>query len=539
MPEFTAKQLIKRYDNLLLGRRYWEPHWQEIADHLIPRKGNITTTSTRGEKRHKNRFSSVGTHSHEVLTANLQGTLTSRSFRWFGLGLDEEDELNEQDDVRDWLHTSSRKMWRQLNASNFHSQAHEFYTDITGFGTGMILLEEKEGRRRFNGVTFRTYPIESYVFEEDSDGIPNAVGIRLAYTAAQAIDKFGKEILPDKITMAFEEDPQKPWAFIHWIYPRRQRDKDKVDSLNMSFASAYVSMEGEKIVKEGGYNEFPAMIARWTLSAGEKYGRGPGNTALPDLKVLDKATELELNGWAKHIDPPWFMLDDGVIGKVNLKPGKGTVLRDKDALWFYEWKGRPDIGRIKLDELRATIKQTFFADQLELPQSDRMTAEEIRTRIELMQRVLGPTLGRLETEFLNQLIERLFGIMSRAGALPPVPQELLEREEGEVEVKYTGPLARSERIAEVNQVLRLVDLLTPLAQINPSVMDVLDTDESARFMATELDIPEKLTRSQDVIDEIRGARAEQQQAQQAIEAGVSQSVVTKNLAQARMADAGG
>ena len=129
--------------------------------------------------------------------------------------------------------------------------------------------------------------------------------------------------------------------------------------------------------------------------------------------------------------------------------------------------------------------------------------------------------------------------MSRAGALPPPPEELFEREEGEVEVKYTGPLARSERIAEVNRVLRLVDLLAPLAQINPSVMDVLDTDESARFMATELDIPDKLTRSQDVIDDIRGARAEQQQAQQAIEAGVSQSVVTKNLAQARMADAGG
>ena len=55
-----------------------------------------------------------------------------------------------------------------------------------------------------------------------------------------------------------------------------------------------------------------------------------------------------------------------------------------------------------------------------------MTATEVQVRYELMQRLLGPTLGRFQSEFLNPLIERVFGIMFRANAFLPAPEIFLK-----------------------------------------------------------------------------------------------------------------
>lgn len=526
-----VKRLIKRFNTLTVKRRNtWEAHWQEIGDHLIPRKSDITVRRTPGEKKQAQRFASVGIHSHEILAANLQGTLTSRAFRWFLLKLEEGDPAAEEPEVRDWLQQVSRKMWRALNASNFHSQSHEFYIDVSGFGTGGMLCEELRGPEPFNGLVFTSYPIQQYVFEEDAEGHGNGICFEINYTADQAIERFGESKLPKKIRDAAMKDPTHPWVFLHWIRPRADRKDGSPTATDMPWQSVYISVTDEKKLEESGYEEFPAFIPRWTKNAGEKYGRGPGSTALPDLKVLNKATELELQAWAKFIDPPWFMEDDGVIGKVNLNPGKGTTVRDKDAMWFYEFRGRPDIGRIKLEELRQGIKQAFFVDQLELPQSDRMTAEEIRTRVELMQRVLGPTLGRLETEFLNPLIKRVFSIMLRAGALGEVPAALRER--SVIDVQYTGPLARAERQSEINSIQRLIETLVPLAQVDPTILDIVDTDAVARFVAEQLDVDDSVLRDEAGLTEVRGARAEQQAAERSVQLGVETARADLDVARA-------
>ena len=50
MAEYTPQELISRFEQLRNARRTWEDHWQEIADHLIPRKATITVVRTPGTK---------------------------------------------------------------------------------------------------------------------------------------------------------------------------------------------------------------------------------------------------------------------------------------------------------------------------------------------------------------------------------------------------------------------------------------------------------------------------------------------------------
>jgi hypothetical protein len=140
-----------------------------------------------------------------------------------------------------------------------------------------------------------------------------------------------------------------------------------------------------------------------------------------------------------------------------------------------------------------------------------MTATEVQVRYELMQRLLGPTLGRFQSEFLNPLIERVFGIMFRADAFLPAP-ELLQGQS--IDIEYVGPLARSQRMEEAVAVERLYQLAVQLGQADPSVMDILNNDEAVRMRAELLGVPKSVLRGREEVDELRQARMEAQMMQQ-------------------------
>ena len=69
----------------------------------------------------------------------------------------------------------------------------------------------------------------------------------------------------------------------------------------------------------------------------------------------------------------------------------------------------------------------FHVDQL-LSTEDKknMTATEILQKQDEKMRILGPVLGRLQSELLNPLIIRVFNIMLRQQLFLPSPEILLE-----------------------------------------------------------------------------------------------------------------
>lgn len=140
-----------------------------------------------------------------------------------------------------------------------------------------------------------------------------------------------------------------------------------------------------------------------------------------------------------------------------------------------------------------------------------MTATEVQVRYELMQRLLGPTLGRFQTEFLNPLIERVFGIMYRANALDQAPSIIGDTK---IDIEYVGPLARSQRMEEAVAIERLYQLAMNIGQIDPAIMDNIDHDEAIRMRAKLLGVPKTIMKDINDVNDIREQRAMMQQAQQ-------------------------
>ena len=525
----TYEYIKKRVDALASDRGTWEVNWQEILDYVMPRKADVVTLRTKGEKRTEVLFDSSAITANNLLAASLHGTLTSPSLPWFSIKLRDE-ELNKNRDVQLWLEDTGRKMYDTFNETNFNTEVHELYLDLCSIGTAAIFVEEANEGFNKNGIHFNTLHIAEYYIQENVNGKVDTLYRKYKLTARQAVQEFGEKNVGEKILTAAKEKPDQKFNFIHAVEPTEdyKRATGK-SSTKLPYHSCHVCEEDKMVVRTGGYNEFPYLVPRWSKATGEIFGRSPSYNALPDIKTLNKAVEIGLKAWAKAIDPPLLVQDDGVIGRVRTTPAGITVVRNDGAVKPLQIGSNWQITDLKENQLRTAIRQAFYSDQLQLQEGPQMTATEVQVRYELMQRLLGPTLGRFQSEFLNPLIERVFGIMYRAGALLPEPSVVRG---SKIDVEYVGPLARSQRMEEAVAIERLYQLAMNIAQVDPAIMDNIDHDEAVRLRGKLLGVPKTVLRGKDQVNEMRNARAEQQQMAQMAQQQQAQAQAMKTQAEA-------
>lgn len=515
-----ARELIKRHEKLENDRRaFWDPTWQDISDYMAPRKSNILREREPGRRQTDHMFDATPVKANELLAASIQGSLTSAAIRWFSLRV-RSIALKDNQDINRWLEQASAIMYDALRQSNFASEIHEAYLDLGAFGTAGIFVPEPEvsASKGFSGLRFQALPIGGYTIDEDSDGRVDTVFYPFKLTGKAALEKWGDK-LPEATQKKAQEKPNEMVEFLHVAMPREVDlllRKNKKGATNMPWASYHIDVKAKAIISKSGFNEFPYLVPRWSKVAGEMWGRGPGYTALPDVRTLNKLVELKLKALAKNIDPPVMVRDEGVIGAVRLTPGGLTHVRDLEAVRTLELTGRFDITQLEETKLQDAVKNIFFSDQLQLREGPQMTALEVQVRFELMQRFLGPTLGRLESELLNPLIERVFGILTRAKVIPEPPEEILAAQEAMggsaqiVDIEYEGPLARAQRVSDSVATQRFLSSVLPMAESSPNVLDLIDMDEMVRVNAHASGVPAVVLRSKEEVAKTRKTRADEE-----------------------------
>ena len=197
-----------------------------------------------------------------------------------------------------------------------------------------------------------------------------------------------------------------------------------------------------------------------------------------------------------------------------------------------------------MDQRRKTINDAFLISLFQiLVDTPNMTATEVMNRAQEKGALLAPTVGRQQSEFLGPRISRELMILSRQGVLPDMPLELVEAE-GEYTVEYVSPLARAQRAEEGVGILRTLESIQPLAQVDPGVFDNFNLDEITRTLADIHGMPQRTLTDERQMAEERQARAQQAQAAQAMEAGAQMAPAAKDGSQAllnmaQLAEGGG
>jgi hypothetical protein len=549
MPEVVqadkrAEKFIKRYETLLGDASTYRSVCQQLADFIAPNKVQVIKQRAKGARTTQEVFEGTAIRSNNSLASFIAGTLTNLSVRVFSLVVEEPD-LKKDKSTMEWLEDTTNRIISYLRRSNFGTESQELYRDLGGFGTGCLLFDERRRDQvnRFNGFMFRAEPVGAYVIAENPEGFADTLYRKLQLSPVQMAQRWGDKALPEQ---AFKKlnttDQDVPREVIHAVEPN-VRWRGGLLKTNKAWSSIFIDKEAKHIIAEGGYHEFPFMVPRWAKMSGETYGRGPGHDAYPDIRTLNKAMEMMFRAWAKSIDPPLNVLDDSVVGNViNQIPSGINIVRDLNAIQVWDSKNRFQMDQQLVPDLRQAIRDTFYVNQFQLPDKTIITATEVERRLELMQQVLGPVVGRLETEYLAPLVQRALRILHRANQLAPIPPKLMEFIEAqggiEFSIKYEGPLARSQRQADIAAVERFLTLITPAAQVQPTIIDNIDWDEMARFLADTTGVPQKLILAAMKVKQIRDDRAAQQQAMNDAAMQEQGSKVAQNLAGAAAAISG-
>jgi len=490
-------------------RDNWENHWQEVSELVLPRRSDFVGPRESGDKRGLKAVDSTGIIANELLAAGLQGMLTNPASMWFTLKVD--DELMGQEGVKAWLEAVEKVIFNEFNASpsGFTSHMHELYLDLTAFGTSVMFISENEEEE----LVFSTRHLKECYLAEDAWGKIDTVYRKFDYTVRQIMQRWPKNPGREVQKLWDKKKYDEKLEVMHCVYPRRDRDPKMKTPEHMPIASCYMLFKFEHTLAEGGFEEMPYVAPRWIKAAGETYGRGPGMNTLPDVKMLQQMAKTIIKAAQKVVDPPLQAEDDSVLGPVRTVPGGLNFRRPgSDPIAPLITGARIDIGLDMTRDLRERIREGFFIDQLQLNQGPQMTATEVLQRTEEKLRLLGPVLGRLQSEMLSPLINRVFGILSRLNKLPPPPESI---EGVEYSVEYVSPLARAQRQVEANSLLRVFEIGGPVLQIDPEAARVVNGADTLRWLANLFGVPSSLVKTEEELEQILEAeRQALQQAQQ-------------------------
>ena len=504
-----AAVLMKRFGSLKTYRSNWESHWQEIGDFVAPNKGNITKKRTHGDKNTERIFDGTAQFAAELMASSMHGMLTNSGTPWFSLRYTDE-EFETDDTSKEWLEAATDTMYVEIGRSNFHEAINELYFDLVTFGTAVMFVDtDKEGTLRFS-----TRHISECYVSEDEFGRVDTVFREFKMPARAAVAQFGEENITQRLLKKSQDDPYDMVELLHVVMPRYDRDTVKIDAKNKPVASIYLDPGDKKIISESGFDEFPYMVPRFRKASYENgYGRSPAMTALADIKMLNEMSKAVIQAAQLQIHPPLLVPDDGFILPVRTVPGGLNFYRSgtRDRIEPLNIGANNPLGENQLEQRRTAIRAAFYVDQLVTGNRPGMTATEVIQKSTEKMRILAPLTGRLQSELLRPLIDRIFNLITKKKGFAPAPETMAGNE---IDIEYVSPLAKAQRQGDIQASLELFQFLAPLMQVDPNVVDFLDVDGLAKHIIKTTGVPASVVRGAEEVAVIREQK-QQMQAQMA------------------------
>lgn len=507
---------------------------QRIADLIWPASALFLQEHIiQGQRRDQFTFDSTGTLALGRFAAAVESILTPRTQRWHMLGTNDP-ALDKLPSVAGYCEKLSDILFkaRYSPRSGFTYATGEHYMGLGAFGNGCIFLEDDVGK----DLRYRSLFVGEIWIGTDFAGRIDRVHRKFDMTARQAKQQFGDK-LPDLIKNAADGHlSETKYEFLHCVKPRKDYDPTRRDFNGMPLASYYVV--NQEVIEEGGYQTMPYLYSRFTTAPSETYGRGPASMVLPTLNMINEQAKTLLRAGQRAVDPPIMTVDDDALETFNLKSSainRGFLGLDGTALAvpFNSGANLP-LGLDFVQDSRQVINDAFFVTLFQiLVQQPQMTATEALLRAQEKGELLGPSVGRQQTELLDIMIEREIDILSRVpGLFPRMPRELQESG-GAISIKYTSPLDKLQRSSQATAMLRWLESVAPLAQIKPEVVNVVNATAFARELADIQGVPANVLLDEDQQAAMENAMAQQQQAAQLLAAAPVAGKAALDLAKAQ------
>ena len=344
----------------------------------------------------------------------------------------------------------------------------------------------------------KMYPLNRYVVERDGNG--NVIEIVTK-------EKISKDQLPPGVQLDESVVDDSTGA------PDKDVDVYTCIKLTKKGWSWWQEVHDVVIPRSEGKapkDKSPWLPLRFVTVDGEDYGRSRVEEFLGDLKSLEGLMQALVEGSAAAAKVVFTVSPSSVTKPATLaNAGNGAIIQ-----------GRPDdVGVVQVGKtadfrtafelanvLERRLSEAFLI--LNVRQSERTTAEEVRMTQKELEQQLGGLFSLLTTEFLIPYLSRKMHSLTKSKKIPSIPNGLVNP----VIVAGVNALGRGQdRDA-------LVQFVTTIAQtMGPQALQTyLNADEAIKRLAAAqgIDVLNLVKSMEDLQQE--QAQAQQQQAQQAL-----------------------
>ena len=478
-----------RYDYLASDRSQFLEEARQASELTLPYLIRGHEEHITGMKQLKTPYQSVGAKGCVTLASKLMLALLPVQTSFFKLQLDESQLGQEfQPEMRSALDLSFAKVERiileSIAASDDRVAVHQALLHLVVAGNALVFMSK---------YGLKVYPLNRYVVDRDGNGQVIEIVTKERISKDLIETQVPKEVLqPNRITDegGYDDDVD--------VFTHIKRDNNRF---------IWYQEVNDHILK-GSQGKAPLDLNPWIALRfnsvdGEAYGRGRAGQFIGDLKSLEGLSQAIVEGSAAAAKVVFTVSPSSTTKPSTLAAaGNGAIIQ-----------GRPDdIGVVQVGKtadfstayemigtLSQRINDAFLV--MNIRQSERTTAEEVRmTQLELEQQ-LGGLFSLLTVDFLVPYLNKKLSDAQRKGEIPKIPKDIVKP----TIVAGINALGRGQDRESLGQ------FLTILAQtLGPeSISEFINTEEVIKRLAAAQGIDVlNLVRS---MQEVQQEQAEAQQ----------------------------
>lgn len=424
----------KRYDSLSSYRTQYLNTAVQCAELTLPyliqqdtenSKGSVETLTTP--------WQSAGAKGVVTLASKLMLALLPTQTSFFKLTVDDyqlskvfgqDNATNAKTELEVSLSKIENQIRDEISVSHDRVVIHQALKHLVVTGNGLIFMGPE---------SMKFYPLNRYVVDRDGNG--------------NVIEIITKESISHEI---LEEDPMYAELFKDEPdYGKKSKEKDNDeddddDSMDCSEKQIftrvyrdgkkwkwYQEVDGKILPPTRGsapIDASPWIVLRFNTVDGEPYGRGRVEEFLGDLKSLEALMQAIVEGSAIAAKV-LFLLNPGSTTKPKAVTNavNGQIIQGKEGdLTAVQVNKALDFRTAKetIADLTARLNEAFLVMQVR--QSERTTAEEVRLSQMELEQQLGGLFSLLTIELLTPYLRRKLFVMQRDKKIEKLPEKFIK-----------------------------------------------------------------------------------------------------------------
>lgn len=542
------RKLVEDGTKLFSDRQNLDSFWQQAALAFYPEMADFTSTLPSNRD-----FAGHLTSSYPLIARRTLGDSLSALLRpvsldttspgvWFSMKSSRGDSVDVQG--KKWLERATKIQRAAMydRKAKFVRATKEGDHSFATFGQCVIRMSMNRMR---DTLLYRNCHLKDVVWCEDAEGDLDMVQYRWRPTAQQLAATFPGKVSP-KVKEKLDKAPYETVECRHIVISAETYNTRDLEGkrYRTPWISIWVDVANNWLLEEVGSASRVYIIPRWVTVPGSQYATSPCVTAaLPDSRLLQAVALTIMEAGEKYADPPLVATEEVIRSDMNTQSGGITwVDREYDEkmgsairpLYKPEWAaGMNGAYQINAD-IRQMIDKAFFLDSLSLPPANikDMTAFEVGQRISEWIRRALPIFEPMEFEYNGALCEETFDLLMNNGGFGPwaeIPQSIRR---SDVQFKFESPLHENADRRKGQKFMEAVSVLGQAAQMDQSVLAILDARTGARDALDGIGIPADWTRDDDQVDQLNQAKQQQEQMAAALSGAGAASEVANNLGSA-------